>query len=214
MRSQNLYWQEYWSNKEWSGNHYEMNDYKPGRDLPPIDPETHRRRIVVPVLEILDLQPHHHALDIGCGSGLLLREIEKKVERAVGTDISQSMLDQFEGESQTFCVPANELPFGDNSFDRIVMWGVALYFPSFDYFKDVVEKCIAMLRPNGVLLLGDLIIATGQKVNPKFMQYDALDLMQFLDNLDRPYTLFSHISLRKRVNNRKSIVINSEYIPE
>jgi SAM-dependent methyltransferase len=201
------YWEEYWGNKPWTGSHREFNDYTWGKGMPLVSKELHRKHFVEPILSILKLEPQHHVLEIGCGSGLLLREIAPLVERLVGTDISETMLAQYEGPAETVCCPANKLPFKGPTFDRVFMYGVCFYFPSTAYFQDVIIQCLEALKPGGFLFVGDVIYRSQHKVNPKFLQCDIQEMMEFLDNLNLPYELIAHNKLQTKQNRRKHLVV-------
>jgi len=105
-------------------------------------------------------------LELGCGTGLLLFRLAQECERYVGTDFSDSALayvrrvldargdlPQVELEQR----PANDLSgVPDGSFDLVILNSVAQYFPDLDYFLEVVDGALRVLRPGGKLFLGDL----------------------------------------------------------
>src|ERR671917_28065 len=74
-------------------------------------------------LDALDLGPDDAVLDIGCGAGTLVLEVAPRVRRAVGLDLSESMLAQGREEARRGGVDvelvqgsADALPFGDGEF--------------------------------------------------------------------------------------------------
>ncbi len=75
---------------------------------------------------LLDPAPSDRLLDIGCGTGITVRSVAPKVERAVGIDISPSMIEhareQTRGVSNVEFVVADssELPFPDASFTAVL----------------------------------------------------------------------------------------------
>jgi SAM-dependent methyltransferase len=79
-----------------------------------------------------DIRPTDHVLDVGCGTGVLTRELLKVVGpqgSVTAIDLSESML----SVARTVCIGANchlgnaaNLPFDDNQFDAV--------FPSLDEF--------------------------------------------------------------------------------
>lgn len=58
----------------------------------PLTEDYYRRVILDPIIAKLELEAHHRALDVGCGAGLLLKQIETRVHAAEGFDISENMV--------------------------------------------------------------------------------------------------------------------------
>jgi SAM-dependent methyltransferase len=162
--------------------------------------------VVKPVLERLELEPHHRALDVGCGSGLTLGEIEKRVAEAVGTDFSKAMLERYQGKARTLVCAAHELPFGPESFDRVLMYSVAHYFPDFGYFRRVAEKCLTILRRDGILLIGDLPVGRKPEQSP-YLWYDRHALVDLFDSIGLPYTIAAQCKAKRAINKRIDVIV-------
>ncbi len=94
--------------------------------------------IVLPTLELMELAPTHRVLDVGCGSGWLVRRLARQVPqgRVVGVDVSDQMVRRAREASVgvgnvSFQVgAAGHLPCPANSFDRIISVESAYYWPS------------------------------------------------------------------------------------
>lgn len=200
-------WTQHWDSKVDITDPVALNGYCTGGV--PIARETYFKAVVNPVIERLDLEPHHRVLDIGCGSGLTLSEIEKRVAEAVGTDLSRTMIDKYQGEAKTHVCAAHELPFEGEQFDRILMVGVAIYFPDFDYYRQVVEKVLSLLRPDGIFLIGDLNIGEKPEGN-QYQWYDRAQLLDYLDELGHAYNLMSQNKLKRTINRRWDILIRKD----
>ena len=73
---------------------------------------------------LLDLTPSDRLLDVGCGTGVTVRGPAARVERAVGIDISPSMIEYARGQARDapnveFAVAeSSELPFADEVLHR------------------------------------------------------------------------------------------------
>ena len=115
---------------------------------------------------ILSLQPKH-LMEVGCGSGLLLFQLAPHLERYIGTDISKDALlsikdsmpkGGIEGVSiAVHRLQANEMAgFADDLVDTIICNSVMQYFPSMDYFIEVLDGFFRVLQPGGSLYLGDI----------------------------------------------------------
>ncbi len=89
-------------------------------------------------------------LEVGCGTGLVLRRLAPIASRAVGVDLSPGMLarararglDVVEGS-------ATELPFPDASFDVAVSFKVLAHVP--DLARALAEMA-RVVRPGGVIV--------------------------------------------------------------
>lgn len=103
-------------------------------------------------------------VDLGCGPGLLLRDLSRRFPDAVmtGLDITQAMLDyagtvEYAGKSPDFrlCdVTSGPLPLADNSVDLLCMVAVL------HVLEDPLDVCAEIRRvlgPRGVFLLQDWV---------------------------------------------------------
>jgi ArsR family transcriptional regulator len=99
-------------------------------------------------------------LDIGTGTGRMLRLCAAAADRAVGVDTSREMLAvaraNLDGPAFRHCTlrraPAEKLPFGDSSFD-IALSHMVLHFVA-DPGRMIAEAA-RVLRPRGRLILVD-----------------------------------------------------------
>lgn len=112
----------------------------------------------------LDLEAGHKLLDLGCGFGRHAYEAAKRGAHVVACDMSMPELievrntfsamanaGQYDSSSvQTLQVSgdATKMPFGDNSFDRIIVSEVLEHIP--DDFAALAELA-RVLKPGGVL---------------------------------------------------------------
>jgi len=93
--------------------------------------------IVLPMLEMMSLQPDENVLDIGCGSGWLVRLIASYVNegRVVGIDVSDEMIRLARRATvdlpNVFCAvgSVDEIPWQPNFFTRVVSVESAYYWP-------------------------------------------------------------------------------------
>ena len=114
--------------------------------------------------QVRSLKPRH-ALEIGCGTGMILFPVAPHCESYQGWDISETSLKQvakqvrLKGWSHVSLERrmAHELDgLEENSLDMILLNSVIQYFPSFDYLVRVIEGCVRAVKPGGSILLGDL----------------------------------------------------------
>ncbi|WP_344854066.1 amino acid adenylation domain-containing protein, partial [Pedobacter jeongneungensis] len=132
------------------------------------------KEFVTNVLE--KIKPHlsssNTVLEVGCGSGLIMFELAPLVSSYVGTDISNEVLKicKHDIEAGKFKnielkeLNAQEIDqFGEATFDVIIANSVIQYFPSLDYLRRFLLKCVNLLSENGVLFLGDIMDKSLQK---------------------------------------------------
>jgi len=93
--------------------------------------------IVLPMLDLMALEPAENVLDVGCGAGWLSRLLAERVPegRVVGMDISDQMVRRARAASAElghviFVVGGvDEIPWEDNFFSRAVSVESAYYWP-------------------------------------------------------------------------------------
>jgi ubiquinone/menaquinone biosynthesis C-methylase UbiE len=110
----------------------------------------------------LDVAPSpRRVLDVGCGTGYLLRELAEKLASAqifCGVDAAPQMIEVARSTTTdpriNFAVGvAEDLPYDDASFELVVST------TSFDHWRDQkrgLAECVRVLEPEGYLVLADL----------------------------------------------------------
>ncbi|MBE8967606.1 methyltransferase, partial [Nostocales cyanobacterium LEGE 12452] len=117
------------------------------------------------VSRILALLPKR-ALEIGCGTGLLLSRIAKGCQQYWGTDYSiaaiqhvQQLCGAVEGLEHVRLLHQMADNFADipkEEFDTVILNSVVQYFPSVEYLLQVIEGAIAAIGQKGTLFVGDV----------------------------------------------------------
>ena len=102
-------------------------------------------------------------LDVACGAGALVTEVAPRVERAVGVDLSDGMLELARSRLaaadnprpanvELVLGPSDALPFDDGSFTALVCTTALHHFP--DPQRSINEMA-RVLAPGGRLVIGD-----------------------------------------------------------
>lgn len=121
------------------------------------------------VLALLGGEPLGHLLDIGTGTGRMLRLLGRDAETAVGIDISRPMLMlarsnlHAAGLDHLSVRQGNmyQLRFADESFDTVTIDQVLFQA---EQPGDVLRETARVLRPGGRLLLVEFLAARGSEV--------------------------------------------------
>jgi len=115
-------------------------------------------------LDLLDIAPGERVLDVGCGSGAVLRDLARRVApagQAVGVDPSPAML-QIAGELARDAGlnelidlrqgDARALPFGDGEFDAVLAVTALSHVPD---GERAVPELLRVARPGGRVAVFD-----------------------------------------------------------
>jgi SAM-dependent methyltransferase len=197
-------WAAHWNAKATIENPIELNGFC--IDGVALDAGVYRRAVIEPWIELLDVSPEHHVLEVGCGSGQLLDELTSRAARTVGTDISEVLIERYRGDAETYVCAAHELPFKGEQFDRILMASVSHYFPSLEYFASVVAGLVALLRTRGRLLIADVLLGPQPDGTP-YLWYEPMDVIHVLEPLAVGFSIEAQSALKRTINRRYDIVI-------
>jgi ubiquinone/menaquinone biosynthesis C-methylase UbiE len=198
-------WVQHWDAKVGIKDPVELNGYCV--EGVPLTFAKYRQILIEPSIARLEVEPGQKVLEIGCGSGQILHELESRGAECIGADPSRHMLQRCSGKSKTYLKAAHELEFDCNSFDRILMVSVVHYFPSMPYLADVIGRCLDWLRASGIILIGDIPIAPAVNARSDYLTYDRYELLRLLDRLGHPYSMMAQIREKRLVNRRIDVAI-------
>jgi len=117
------------------------------------------REIQTHALGILALLPDDLLLDLGCGTGVAVREAATGVRRAVGLDLSPAMIARARtlasgiGNVEFLAGDVSgQLPFSDGEFTAVLCTTAFHHFPR---KPDTIAEMSRVLAPGGRLVIGD-----------------------------------------------------------
>jgi ubiquinone/menaquinone biosynthesis C-methylase UbiE len=114
------------------------------------------------VREKLRLCPQDRILEVGAGSGAFLAAVMHEGQSGVAFDFCDEQVrasDKF-GVNKSFVklgvAEAARIPLRSSSFDKVLCYSVAHYFPDDRYLQDSMQEMLRVCRPGGLVLLGDV----------------------------------------------------------
>jgi ubiquinone/menaquinone biosynthesis C-methylase UbiE len=110
--------------------------------------------IVEPMLALMDLRPADHVLDVGCGSGWLVRRLAARVPegQVVGIDVSDEMVRRAQlvnprtPNARVLWGTAAQIPAESDSFTKVLSVESAYYWPDPALG---LREIFRVLRPGG-----------------------------------------------------------------
>ncbi len=198
-------WRCYWLTKA-GENRIAMVDYCV--DGVPLSANDYFRLIVYPNIAQLEVEAGNDVLEIGCGTGLHLDALEPLTRELAGTDLSPSLLAAYRGRAKIFVCEATEQPFEAHSFDRILMAGVALYFPTDEYFERVLVEIKRLLRPSGLALISDMLFGEFTS-RSAYQVYRAEIVMNMIDKLGLSWEINNQSFEKRGLNKRYNLILRN-----
>jgi SAM-dependent methyltransferase len=154
--------------------------------MPDADESTIRSLVDEMLYYIPPITPESFILEVGCGNGLLLEELQRRgYPRLTGTDYSEEMINK----ANEYCSgidyrvldsKALNLEFENDSFDLIYLHSVTQYFEGEDYFNVFLHSCLDLLNNNGCLYIGDVFNIYVRDYNDQNVQNTWLTVIKRL----------------------------------
>jgi len=110
--------------------------------------------------------PDGRLLDVGCGTGNILRWGSQFFRRVSGTDISENMLELARREvpgADYYLSDASQLPFGNNTFDAVTFYATLHHFPSPVKFLEEALRGLYLHRSRPELFSGSFLLSFFQR---------------------------------------------------
>jgi SAM-dependent methyltransferase len=109
------------------------------------------------VVEKLRLEPSDRLLEIGCGTGNVLRPLAARVGEAVGIDHGACLAAFAPVPENVELVPGRWPQVRlEGDFSKVLAYSVLHYLTGADQAFEFIDRCVELVRPGGRILLGDL----------------------------------------------------------
>ncbi len=106
-------------------------------------------------------------LDVGCGYGRILNELsESGFADLTGIDSAEKMIKRGLRECPNLNLLANPdgaIPFEDNTFDAVILFGVLTCVPDNEAQKTLLDNIKRVLKPGGIIYINDFLLNSGLK---------------------------------------------------
>lgn len=118
----------------------------------------HARKLYPHILQAIIREPANQLLDLGCGTGELMKQVllEDRNKHITGIDLSQNMLDmakhKVKQKADFVLGDAEKLPFEDESFDLVYCNDSFHHYP---HPLKVVDEINRVLKKDGIIIIGD-----------------------------------------------------------
>lgn len=118
----------------------------------------HARSLYPVILKKISEIPYHTALDLGCGTGEMMRLIlqQNKDKSLYGIDLSEKMLEvakeKLGNHVNLILSDSEQLPFSDSFFDVVYCNDSFHHYPAPD---KVLSEVYRVLKPNGIFVMCD-----------------------------------------------------------
>ena len=101
-------------------------------------------------------------LDVCCGNGLVISILKNKCKQIIGVDMAPTMIENADKEftsSNTAFIEGDATNISElvnTDIDKAYLYFSFQYFDSYEKGKKVIEEILKVLKPGGLIFLGDI----------------------------------------------------------
>ncbi|WP_349674647.1 class I SAM-dependent methyltransferase [Lacrimispora sp.] len=131
----------------------------------------------------LDIQKSDKVLEVGCGAGALAQYLDCDY---TGMDYSHTLVQKHIEilHNSVLTGEAADLPFKDHTFDKVICYGVYLYFDNKEYAKKATSELLRVAKKS--VLIGELPIRSHREEHLLFKK-DEFEGWEISDGFYDPY---------------------------
>jgi cytidyltransferase-like protein len=149
-----------------------------------------RDSTIINIIDKLDIHSNDKVLEIGCSAGYIAEKLYEKCNY-YGIDYSRSLINahhKFMPNNKILCCEADNLPFKDNYFDKILCNSVFEYFPDHDYANKVIKE---MKRVSKSIIYITNVRHTTRETPIGKHKYDGIFKHTIYKPTDSPFSTFT-----------------------
>jgi ubiquinone/menaquinone biosynthesis C-methylase UbiE/uncharacterized protein YbaR (Trm112 family) len=174
-------------------------NYEAGVDQREHQSEFNQNRIESIIKSLSDKTRGSSFLDVGCGTGNLLKYGRKHFARAIGADVSVEMLKKArEKGCEVVQAEALNLPFKCDTFNVVSIFSVLHHLYDYKPFFDEAERVLK----SGGFLYTDWDPVKQPKINENQVSWK---IFEFLKCLYKPFRILKHSSCSSGVSNIREL---------
>jgi ubiquinone/menaquinone biosynthesis C-methylase UbiE len=146
--------------------------------------------------QMLDIKVDDNVLEIGCGTGMLIKEISRELEtgKIDGIDFSKTMVSVAmknnksnirKEKVQIYNANFDKFPFQENFYDKIISINTIYFWENPDF---TISKISKLLKPNGKIVIGFHLKEDMSKMdldNAIFRLYSKEEVIRLLNNTEK-----------------------------
>jgi ubiquinone/menaquinone biosynthesis C-methylase UbiE len=152
-------WQEFWNNRAKADDAWTQV----GRIVKTPDKQDEAmQKIAEHIAELLQLQKTDNVMDVCCGNGLVTSFVSSYCSSVTGVDFSEELITQAKNNFPNLyfynadVLNQQQLQNGAQLYDAIYLYFSFQYLESFDKGLQAIVNLLAMIKPGGKLLIGDI----------------------------------------------------------
>lgn len=121
------------------------------------------------------VSPEKNILDVGCGYGRTLSELNKQGFRNLtGVDFSQAMINRglkLHPQLNLLKNDGDKLPFPDDTFDAVLLIAVLTCTANPQKQENIISEISRVLKKDGILYINDYLINNDQRNVERYQKY-------------------------------------------
>ena len=121
------------------------------------------RFVLQQAIDVLDIQPEDVVVDVGCGDGWLLSQLDARISKGIGTAASNEEADRlmkaYSGRRNISFIQAlaNNLPLASQSATKVVCNSVFHFLHERSILLGAMDELIRIARPGALIFVGEVL---------------------------------------------------------
>jgi SAM-dependent methyltransferase len=121
--------------------------------------EEHFNIVIRDIVDRLQLGKNDNLVDVGCGNGNVLKNLEPYAGSLTGVDLLENFLKVAKTvlpSVNLITASSSRIPLTDSCFSKVLCYGVFVHFSSEKSAFETIRELCRICRPGGRVLIGDI----------------------------------------------------------